>query len=154
MKKLLCAFFCTALLLLTSCGGDSQKTMDMTAFSESVLSSVEYDDELISLSDKVAGNYYDLEIDGLEGYVIFVSSTSATTNELAVFHCADSSALEATKSAVEARMKDQREAYENYIPDELLRLDNALVKTSGNYLLFSVSDDNETVEKLFDEALK
>lgn len=154
MKKLLCVLLSTVLLLLAGCGGDSEKTMDMTAFSESVLSSVEYDDELISLSDKVAGNYYDLEIDGLEGYVIFVSSTSATTNELAVFHCADSSALEAAKSAVEARMKDQREAYENYIPDELLRLDNALVKTSGNYLLFSVSDDNETVEKLFDEALK
>jgi uncharacterized lipoprotein YehR (DUF1307 family) len=158
MKKVLStlALVLAAILVLSlaGCGSASAKTLDLTAFADDVLDTVTYDDELIELSDKVAGNYYDLTFDGLEDWKIYVSATSSTTNELAVFSCKDSTALDAAKQSVENRLAKQRDAYELYIPDELLRLDNALIKTSGNYLLFSVSDDNETVESLFDKALK
>ncbi len=83
-----------------------------------------------------------------------MSATSGTTNELAVFACENADAVSAVKAAVEARLKMQRENYENYIPAEISRLDDALVKTSGNYLLFSVSPNNGAVEDAFKAALK
>ena len=52
------------------------------------------------------------------------------------------------------RIADQISNYENYRPDEKFRLDNALIETNGNYLLFVVSDNNETIQKLFNDALK
>ena len=48
----------------------------------------------------------------------------------------------------------QRENYENYIPAEVSRLDEALIKTSGNYVLLSVSPDNDAVDAAFKAALK
>lgn len=155
MKKLIAIALAFALLLtLAACGGgSSEKTLDIAAFTQSVLDTVEYDDELIELSENALPHYYTLP-DGVEEYKIYVSATSGTANELAVFKCKDSSAVTAVKEAVDARIETQRTNYENYVPAEIGRIDNALVKTSGNYVLFSVSADNETVEKLFDEAMK
>jgi len=157
MKKIVSVIICCAMLLsLAACGSSksNEKTLDMSSFTSKVMSTVKYDDELIALSEKVVDKYYDLSFDGLEEYTIYVSGSAATTNELAVFKCSGSSAIEAAKTSVEKRLSEQNELYASYLPAEVYRLENALVKTNGNYLLLSVSDDNETVEKLFDEALK
>jgi len=151
---LLVLSFC--LLALAGCGGKSAgaKTLDLEAFADEVAQSVEYDDELIALTQNNVAHYYKLPESGVNAWKILVSATSGTTNELAVFECADAKALGDVKAAVEKRLETQRANYENYIPAEIARIDDALIKTSGNYLLFSVSDHNDAVEKLFDAALK
>ncbi|KAF5029870.1 hypothetical protein DSECCO2_644050 [anaerobic digester metagenome] len=126
----------------------------MDAFSKEVLSKGSFGDELILLSDKVVADYYDLSFDGLEDYRVYVSASSATASEFAVFKCSNDAALKSAKAAVEARISDQVTNYENYRPDEKFRLDNALIETNGNYLLFVVSDDNATIQNLFNDALK
>lgn len=174
MKKTLSILICIAMLAsLAACGSSSassaasgnessavrnasaeSENVDIKAFAENVVASIEYDDELIVLSENVLDKYYDLPANGIEEYIIYVSGSAATTNELAVFKCSDSSALKDVKAAVESRLSEQNELYASYRPDEVYRLENALIKTEGNYLLLCVSNDNETVEKLFDEAVK
>lgn len=152
MKKLIAAALC-GLILLVGCGS-SKKILDIDAFSKDVLSKGSFNDELILLPDKVVADYYDLSFDGLEEYRVYVSSSSATASELAVFKCKGETALKAAKAAVEARISDQISNYENYRPDEKFRLDNALVETNGDYLLFVVSDNNASIQNLFKDALK
>lgn len=155
MKKIIAAALCCLMLFMTLTGcGSSKKTLDLDAFSKDALSKGSFNDELIPLSDKVVADYYDLSFDGLEAYRVYVSSSSATASEFAVFKCSGEAALKAAKAAVEMRIADQISNYENYRPDEKFRLDNALIETSGNYLLFVVSDNNETIQKLFNDALK
>ncbi len=154
MKKFIAAALC-CLMLITLIGcGSSKKTLDLDAFSKDVLSKGSFNDELILLSDKVVADYYDLSFDGLEAYRVYVSSSSATASEFAVFKCSGEAAVKAAKAAVETRISDQISNYENYRPDEKFRLDNALIETNGNYLLFVVSDNNATIQNLFNDALK
>lgn len=152
MKKLIAAALC-GLIVLVGCAS-SKKALDIDAFSKDVLSKGSFNDELILLPDKVVADYYDLSFDGLEDYRVYVSSSSATASELAVFKCKDEAALKAAKAVVETRISDQISNYENYRPDEKFRLDNALVETNGDYLLFVVSDNNATIQDLFKDALK
>lgn len=155
MKKFTGVALCCLMLFMILAGcGASNKSLDIDAFSKNVLSKGNFNDELILLSDKVVADYYDLSFDGLEEYRVYVSSTSATASEFAIFKCSDDKALSAAKAAVETRISDQIANYENYRPDEKFRLDNALVETSGNYLLFVVSDNNATIQNLFNDALK
>lgn len=155
MKKLATAMLCCLLLLIPLSGcGTSSKQLDMDALSKDVIAKGSFNDELIQISDKVVADYYDLSFDGLEDYRVYVSSSSATASEYAIFKCADDSALKSAKAAVEARISDQIANYENYRPDEKFRLDNALIETNGNYLLFVVSDNNATIQELFNNALK
>jgi len=157
MKKPVSVFLAFALLILAGCGAKqtAAKPLDLEQFTAGVLDTVEYDDELIALTEKNVANYYKkLPESGISAYKIYVSATSGTTNELAVFSCENADAVSAVKTAVEARIKLQRENYENYIPAEVSRLDDALIRTSGNYLLFSVSPDNDTIDAAFKAALK
>ena len=66
----------------------------------------------------------------------------------------DDAAVSAAKEAVQKRIDDQTSNYEGYRPDELFRLENAVIEVRGSYLLFSISPDNDTVTKLFEDALK
>lgn len=155
MKKFTAVALCCFMLfmVLTGCGV-SNKSLDMDSFSKDVLSKGSFNDELIQLPDNVVSDYYDLSFDGLEEYCVYASSSSATASEFAIFKCSGDKALNAAKTAVEERISDQITNYENYRPDEKFRLDNALVVTNGNYLLFAVSDDNATIQNLFNDALK
>ena len=155
MKKNIAVMLCCLMLffVITGCAS-SKKALDMDAFSKEVLSKGSFGDELILLSDKVVADYYDLSFDGLEEYRVYVSSSSATASEFAVFKCDSDAALKSAKTAVEARISDQITNYENYRPDEKFRLDNALVETNGNYLLFVVSDNNAAIQNLFGNTLK
>ena len=146
----------TIVLLLTAglsaCGG--KKEMDINAFVQQVMKTVEYDDNLIEPSERAIRDFYGFPLEGLEQYVIYVSGTMSTANELAVMKLGDHKAVEAAKQAVTKRLADQRSNYENYNPEELFRLDKALIEVKDNYLLFSVSNDNDTVKKLFTDSFR
>lgn len=154
MNKKIMPLLLAALLVFAGCGKKENKTIDLPAFCAGVLEQVNFNDELITVSQQVAGDYYDLSFDGLEEYSISLSATSATASELSVFRCKDKDALAAAAERVQQRIQEQLANYENYRPDEVFRLQNALVLTEGNYLLFAVSDDNEAIQALFEQALK
>jgi hypothetical protein len=156
MRKSVWVSICIAcaVALCAACAPAGDKTLDIGAFCQDVLETVVYDDELIPLSDRLAGEYYDLDFDGLEEYVIYVSATSATANELAVMRLSDQKAVEAARKAVEKRIAAQTAVYKNYRPDELFRLENAVVTVRDNHLLFSASPDNSAVQKLFEQSFQ
>lgn len=154
MKKFAISILCLLTIFwITGCGSSS-KTLDIDAFSQKVAAQGDFGDELILLSDNIVSDYYDLSFDGLEDYSIYVSSTSATASEFAIFECKDDDALKLAKAAVETRIADQINNYENYRPDEKYRLDNSMIETNGNYLIFVVSNNNSAIEKLFESELK
>ena len=73
-KKISPLFLILAIGILVFAGcSKKEKTMDISAFTDRVQSEVTYDDELIALSDKTVGNYYDLSFDGLEEWKILAS---------------------------------------------------------------------------------
>ena len=156
MKKLAVFALCTLMILsLAACGSKSEaKELDLDAFAKQVIDSVEYDDDMVQLNEQIASEYYGLSFDGLEQWVAYGSGTAATTNELMLMRLKDDAAVSAAKEAVQKRIEDQTSNYEGYRPDELFRLENAVVEVRGSYLLFSISPDNDTVTKLFEDALK
>ena len=109
---------------------------------------------MIQLNEQIASEYYNLSFDGLESWIAYGSGTAATTNVLMVMKLKDSAAVEEAKKTVQQRIEDQTANYEGYRPDELFRLENSIVLVEGDYLLFSISPDNDTVRKLFEDALK
>lgn len=145
-----------ALLMLGAAAGCAKNTkeLDIDAFCGEVLETVPYDDQLVRLSENAVGDFYAIPFDGLEEYAVYVSGSMATSNELAVMRLSSDKAVEAAREVVAQRLSDQLSNYENYVPGETFRLEQSVTVVEGNYLLFSVSNDNETVKKMFSERLK
>ena len=47
-----------------------------------------------------------------------------------------------------SRIQEQKESFESYIPKEVKKLDNAVIKRSGKYLAVCVADGKEAGEIL------
>lgn len=144
-----------AVLTLAACGQKPpEKELDIAAFAQQAVKAVDFGDEVVLLSENTTKDFYDLQFEGLEQFVVYTSGTRATASEVAVFKVTDKDAMSKAKEAVNARLDDQKESYENYRPDEMPKLNNALVKEEGNYLLFAVSPNNDAIAKLFADSLK
>ena len=154
MFKKLFILALAVLSISACCQKATPKVLDTQAFAEQALTSIDFGDEVVPLSENVIADFYNLQFEGLEEVVVYTSGTRATASEIAVFRVADKDAMAAAKAAVEARLGDQKESYENYRPDEMVKLNAATIKEDGNYLLFAVTPDNDTVVKLFNENLK
>lgn len=144
-----------AFVLVLSLGacGKGDKEIDIDKLCEQALSEGKFNDELIELPDKVLSDYYNLP-EGIEEYRIYVSSSSATASEFAVFKCKDDNAVKDMLASISKRMEEQIENYQDYRPDEFYRLQNAVITNEGNYVMFAVADNADALKKLFQDSAK
>ncbi len=99
-------------------------------------------------SDRI-GYYLDIDAPADEDFSMYICGSGGFADEIAVFFLEniDESALEdALESRVETRMKD----FEDYNPDESKKLEDAVIKESNGYLLFSVTADNDKAVEIFE----
>ena len=66
--------------------------------------------------------------------------------------CSDSDYVSEVKSLFESRVKNQTDLYASYNADEVKNLDNAIIKTSGNYAVLCVTNDTSAAESILKEA--
>lgn len=148
--------------MLTACGNGeadnnsvqegSDATTKMPApgeVAEQLLSGVTFEQELSQLTDEEITFYITVE-DGVDG-VMYMSSGS-TAEEIAVFEAPDKNVAAAMLSNAKDFLSDQRSSFEDYIPEEAKRIDDAVVEQKGNYVVICVSGDSATAKSVIEQA--
>ena len=140
--------------MLAGCGttvggnGDSKEALkiNVTDMANELKNGLTFEDSLSELDTNVALTYYGIDADKVKNSVVVVS-TGATAEEIAVFEAADQSSADAVKSACEDRNAD-------YKPSETSRLDKAIIKEDGNYVVYCVTDDTDKANEIIDKYFK
>ena len=52
------------------------------------------------------------------------------------------------------RLAFQKESFADYIPTEVPKIESAILKTSGNYLIYCVADDAAAAQAVIDSYVK
>lgn len=142
MKKTVLIMALAALaLLLCACGG-APKEIDAQALAQE-LAALPFEDELSPAPEGTAEHVY--KIEGAEESYIYIGS-GATAEEVAVFSFADEAGAKAALEALQTRVEAQKAAFESYVPAELQRLDNALLRQSGNCAVLCVAAGDQAEE--------
>ncbi|MFT3985059.1 MAG: DUF4358 domain-containing protein [Lachnospiraceae bacterium] len=128
-----------AVLGLTGCG-KKEVTLDVTEVSNRLLEEITYQDELSSIDLDTAAMIFNFSEVNITNGAVFESS-GATAEEIVVLECATAKDADAAKAALEARIADQKESFTDYVPQELVKLDKAVIVENGNYAILSVSDE-------------
>lgn len=140
-----------ASVLLLGCGSSSPVSVDTAALTTSLTSDISYDNELSELSEDDITNYVTVE-DGVKG-VMYMSSGS-TAEEVAVFTAPDEATASTMKNNVQEFLNDQKTSFEDYIPEEAQRIDDAVLVVNGNYVILCVSGDSDKAQEIIDNAFK
>lgn len=139
-NRIIAIFLSLALLFsFTSCGGnESAGEVDLSSLAETLLADAAFTDDLALIDDDTVTMLYGIE-NALEQYVYIGSG--ATPEEIALFAFADEAAAEAGFALAMMRIADQKDAFSDYNAWEMPKLDDAVVKQYGTYVVLCVSGD-------------
>lgn len=153
MKKTLAGLMAliTIITALVSCGGGDDKNfaMDGAAVAKALLDGIKFDDALAEVPHAAATAVYGVD-SGIN--VTAYMGSGATAEQIAVFEAADDEAAKALTSAMEAYIDRQIESYKGYVPSEVPRLEDAIIRGKGKYVILCVTGDTETAEKIISDA--
>lgn len=124
--------------------GDAQRLVDAGAFSGQM---EEVDSYIVAL-------LYGIDEDTIKecaGYMAI--NTSVSADEVTVLILTDNDAARAAEEACRKRADSQIESYQTYCPDQVPRLEDAVILRRGNTVLFAVGDPDELPRALKDLAL-
>ncbi|GKX31275.1 hypothetical protein SH1V18_37550 [Vallitalea longa] len=142
MKKNYCILFAIIISLFAFVGcknDDKEVTLDISDLATNLNEKIEFVDDLTKIDDSSIQTIY--QIDYAVASEVYVSS-GATAEEIAVFELEDKEDADKAYKACEERIETQKEAFETYIPEEMEKLDNAVIKKVGKYVIVCIADNN------------
>lgn len=145
-QKIVTALLSLFLLLgLAACGGG--KTVDIKTLPEAILEKVAFEDQLSELDAGTIANLYTVP-EGTTARVFFGSG--ATSEEIAVFQCKDEQAAKAMLEHAQTHISNQITAFENYLPEQVPPLKDAIVEQIGASVVVCVTKDVSAARQVID----
>ena len=139
-----------ACLNMAACGGNQQETTyDGPALVNSILAQVAFADTLKDVGDSAALYFGDLP-QGTQVKMYLGSGYYA--DEVALLTLAKASDAAAVKVAAQAHIQQLHGQFANYIPEEVGKIDKALIWAGGNYVIICVSDRVADAKLILDNA--
>lgn len=136
MKKRILPFLLALSLLLGLSGcGSTGGTLDMQALAEDLLKNGGFSDELWKIDDSMVQKLYNM--DDYTQALVYVGS-GATAEELALFAFPSEDAAAQGFEKAQARLESQIADYRTYLPQEVPKLQNAVAKQWGKYVIVCV----------------
>ena len=157
MKRILAAMLSIMMLNLAISGCSSEETyVSLDEVYSKLTSSIDFSASKMQKQTEAAlNNYYYIDPATLENYAIYMADyATGNADEIAMFQVKDADQLTTVKSLINDRIKDLKVRYEDYKPEEMTKLDSAVVEEKGNYIFVVISPDNEKAKEILKEAIK
>ena len=89
-----------------------------------------------------------LDANNYEAVLYYKSKEALSVDEVLVIKVKNKSDVKAVKDAVEQRITSQIEAFDNYGPEQVKELKNAIVTSRGEYVFYGVAKDPDKYEEV------
>ena len=150
-----------AAIIAAGCtGGPVVRDYDVFATAKNIFDNCSFEDEfLVELEDRsFALSLYDIEAayvaeaDGVKQASIYVSS--AYPEMIVCIKAVDEAGAEKVMEAMQKLVKNYIENYSNYNPAQIAKLQTAVERRLGEYVIVAVTNDNEAAAKYIDSIVK
>ena len=88
-----------------------------------------------------------------EGAVYYSNDNVMDVTELLIVKLCDRSDAAAFASAIEERVENQKNLYQNYAPEQYSLLENSVIEVSGNTVFYCTAKNADEVYETFKRAL-
>lgn len=136
--------------------GDQPKqtdsTLDTKAFASTVIKKVAFDTKLEKMDDSVAQSMITTASEDTSTELYMGEGTSA--DELLIVTVEDESQMDQEIENVQKHLTDMQQSFQDYLPKEAKKIDDAVILQSGKYIVACVSGDKDTAGSVIREQLK
>lgn len=139
----------SGILLFTN--KDKDITIDINKMSEDIMENIEFEDELNKMDKDTVSKLYD--INNATSQLVYMSS-GATAEEIAIFEFKDKEECKIALEKANKRIEEQKQNFKDYMPKEMKKLENAIIKNKNKYLIVCITNNQEKVEKILNKYIK
>lgn len=133
------------LSLFAACGDNSSVKNDVPA--EDIASSIAKtlgSDSFVDAPETYINGSMKMEVSSYADYCVKINSKGINIDEFGIFKGNDSKQAGEIKTAVENYLKMRVETWmPEYMPEEFPKLENAEIKTAGNYVMYAILSDSD-----------
>ena len=117
---------------------------------DEIKNKIVFKDELQEIDDMdiLQNIYTEINPDYISEFSVYTSASGATAEEIAVFKINDLTYSDDIKEIFVQRKTDQISSFENYIPEEVYKLENSVINETKNIFTFVACDTPDDVENL------
>ncbi len=136
---------------LAGCGG-KKGDFDVTTLGNDLDTKIMYQDTLAAMDLDTAGMFLNLSEVNVTKAAVYEGS-GGTAEEIVVLECASEDDAKKAEQVLKDRVSEQIESFTDYVPEELTKLNAAVIKVSGKYAVLSVSDTPDEAKKIIDQYM-
>lgn len=158
MKKKIAIVIVIVLIIIAVLGiiiNNSNKNIQINIeeLATKIAESGAFEDEIAKIDSEMIMSDYNITTDEVEGFVSYQGS-GATSEEIVILKVKDKSNLNDVKDKINSRIQERKQAFQSYLPEEVGKIDNNILRVEGNYIIFCVSNDSSKVNQIINEYVK
>lgn len=124
--------------------------IDIETLLKDIIQNVKFEDEMNEANKEIVQKLYN--IDNCVSQKVYISS-GATAEEIAIFEFQNKDEVNNALEKANTRIEAQKENFENYVPKEINKLENAIIVKKDRYLIICITED-ENAQKIIDKYIK
>lgn len=147
----ICLVF-TAIALLCSCQSKDPtngKTPQPNDIAAEIVEKGEFP-EMLEMDVDIVQRKYSLDRALLEDCSVYICSSGAQADEVAVFKAADAGAAKKIKKSVEKRAETIYTDFVDYVPGEIPKVDDHIIIVKGSYVFFVIAAQPKSAQQIFE----
>ena len=139
-------------VLLSACGADGKAYT--TADAQALIDAGAFDGEMEQVDSYTVALLYGLEENAVIDCASYIAiNSSASADEVTVLVLRDEAAAKTAEEACKKRVESQIESYQTYGPDQVPRLEEAVISRRENTVLLTVGNPDRLPQALKNLAL-
>lgn len=126
--------------------------IDTEALAQAALENISFDTELSLMEDSVAESMIVTASEKTKVQLYMGEGTCA--DELLIITAASQDEIEDEIESVQQHLSDMQQSFQDYLPKEAKKIDDAVILQTKNYIVSCVSSDADNAKKVIEEQLK
>ena len=141
-----------AALCVAAAGCSTQLTLEPADALAQLKEEITFADQMTDMDSEGACRFYDVDTGLVNDSSAYVGS-GATAESMAVFEAVDADAAGSIADALQTFTDGWIAGYSDYKPEEVPKLESAVLEQNGVYVVFCVSADNTTAKTAVQDLL-
>lgn len=96
--------------------------------------------------------YDTLDVSKVEDMAFIIASSGLTAEEVLIVKMTEEAAAKELKALMEEHRDQVAATAEGYTPEEMGKINSAVIEAKGQYAYFAITTDNEKAKTIFDES--
>ena len=119
---------------------------------QSVMDAAGFTEELVMLDETtLPARYTTMDLTALEDYRVYVSGSMGTPEEFSIFQVKSDKEVTPVYEAVQRRVEDLRLSFEDYRPEQMPKIENAVLLEKSNYVMLAICENADDVRAILEK---